>query len=226
MQTYLPFPDFAESLACLDDKRLNRQRSDVRQILDACKEAPPEDGKEHGAIAQWRGNELELINFGVRACLEWKIRGNPDATTQIILGYRKYFTGHDELPEWFGNPSVHLAHQSMLLRLAPSHFREYFPDAPDDLPMVWPRSQRAVKRSPQERELAALKRRVDRLDRNMLEAKYNLYKAELMYDINAETWRPLDENDKDNKSLFVRYHEEERARATDDHADRVADSVS
>ena len=35
MQTFLPYPDFAKSAMCLDNKRLGKQRIECLQILKA-----------------------------------------------------------------------------------------------------------------------------------------------------------------------------------------------
>jgi hypothetical protein len=36
MQTFLPYPDVAASLACLDDRRLGKQRAGKRPTSGAC----------------------------------------------------------------------------------------------------------------------------------------------------------------------------------------------
>src|SRR5690606_39436406 len=47
-----------------------------------------------------------------------------------------------ELPPWLGDPDFHRAHQSALLRKNREYYLRYFPDVPDDLPYVWPESDR------------------------------------------------------------------------------------
>ncbi|MGW2441596.1 hypothetical protein ACWCY1_33455, partial [Streptomyces goshikiensis] len=47
-----------------------------------------------------------------------------------------------DLPQWLGAPDIHRSHQSALVRKDPAFYRERFPDVPDDLPYVWPRSDR------------------------------------------------------------------------------------
>ncbi|CAM5227284.1 hypothetical protein GCM10010329_46940 [Streptomyces spiroverticillatus] len=47
-----------------------------------------------------------------------------------------------ELPPWLGDPAFHRSHRSALVRKAPELYRELFPDVPDDLPYVWPASDR------------------------------------------------------------------------------------
>jgi hypothetical protein len=38
--------------------------------------------------------------------------------------------------------TVHQSHRSALVRKDPGHYRPLFPDVPDDLPYVWPASER------------------------------------------------------------------------------------
>jgi hypothetical protein len=42
------------------------------------------------------------------------------------------------LPPWLGDEAFHLSHRSALVRKDPDHYRPLYPDAPDDLPYVWP----------------------------------------------------------------------------------------
>ncbi|MET8413745.1 cytoplasmic protein, partial [Streptomyces sp. NPDC005195] len=50
----------------------------------------------------------------------------------------------DELPPWLGDPAFHRSHQSALVRKAPEIYIPFFPDVPDDLPYVWPTSDRVT----------------------------------------------------------------------------------
>jgi hypothetical protein len=47
-----------------------------------------------------------------------------------------------ELPPWLGDPALHLSHRSALLRKDPGFYGPLFPGDPDDLPYVWPVSDR------------------------------------------------------------------------------------
>jgi hypothetical protein len=48
-----------------------------------------------------------------------------------------------DLPPWLGDDAVHRSHRSALLRKDPDRYRPLFGDVPDDLPYVWPPSDRA-----------------------------------------------------------------------------------
>ena len=54
MQTFLPYPDFAKSAACLDNKRLNKQIVECYQILRAITD-PTYGWQNHPAVNMWRG---------------------------------------------------------------------------------------------------------------------------------------------------------------------------
>lgn len=151
MNTYLPYADFAASTEVLDDKRLNKQRSDVMTILKACSEPPPEDGDEHSAVKMWRGNEISLIRYGTNVCLEWMARGNADQTLKKIKEYLYTFEDHAADPEWLGDEAFHESHRSHLLRLQPTYYRRHFDDTADDIPLIWPRSPEKARPTREER---------------------------------------------------------------------------
>ncbi|WP_308324667.1 hypothetical protein, partial [Klebsiella pneumoniae] len=47
-----------------------------------------------------------------------------------------------EMPPWLGDPDFHRSHQSALLHKDPGHYKRFFDGVPDDLPYVWPASDR------------------------------------------------------------------------------------
>lgn len=193
MNTLLPFPDFTASAECLDNVRLNKQRSDVVQILKALAEPVSPDSKEHGAVKMWRGNEQALIRYGMTMCVEWQSRGNQDATLKKILAYRSVFSeSSTEDPEWLGDERLHLSHRASLLRLKPTFYRAYWPDLSDEPQLFWPRSPERSRRSPEDRES-------DRLYRKAVTAQKNRDKAVKAYEdaceaagIDPETFELMD----------------------------------
>ena len=76
----------------------------------------------------------------------------PDAPDRLTYWVRergmaglRLFTAGSTMTEqapWLGDPAVHRSHQSALVRKNPDHYRPLFPDVPDDLPYVWPLSDR------------------------------------------------------------------------------------
>lgn len=200
MNTYLPFPDFMQSAACLDDGRLNKVRSDIVTILKGCAEPAPEDGKEHTAIKMWRGNEGFLINYGMVICSEWMSRDNADNTLSKIIKFRQDFTDNTP-PEWWGNEEFHLSHQSQLLRLAPSHYREYFPDTPDDLPLCWPRSPAKTRATKEEKDKDKAIKRAHRLRERADNADIEAREAAVAAGLDPDTLDPIAEADPDLAAL-------------------------
>ncbi len=153
MQTFLPLPDFAESAMVLDSRRLGKQRAENVQVLRALT-VPGYGWRHHPAAAMWAGYEEALVRYGLAVCDEWSRRGHADVSAATLLADLDSGTGLTavrtqpeladarELPPWLGDPAFHLSHQSALARKDPGHYRRYFPDVPDDLPYVWPASDR------------------------------------------------------------------------------------
>lgn len=52
VQTFLPYPDFAQSAQCLDRQRLGKQRVEVLQLLKALK-GESKGWKNHPAAKMW-----------------------------------------------------------------------------------------------------------------------------------------------------------------------------
>jgi hypothetical protein len=153
MQTFLPYPDFAASAAVLDSRRLGKQRAETIQVLRALT-VPGYGWRHHPAAAMWAGYEEALVRYGLEVCEEWLRRGHADTSAATLLADLHARTGLKvvraqpalsealELPPWLGDPAFHRSHQSALARKAPSHYQSYFPNVPDDLPYVWPASDR------------------------------------------------------------------------------------
>lgn len=136
MQTFLPDPSFIRSAQCLDRQRLGKQRVEVLQLLRALA-GETRGWVNHPAARMWKGYEYVLIQYGKVVCAEWIRRGYKDTCTAQIVVYENKFSGVTN-PPWLGNEAFHLSHQSNLVRKLPVHYRQFFPDVPDDLPYVWP----------------------------------------------------------------------------------------
>ncbi|ROQ93666.1 hypothetical protein EDE04_0062 [Streptomyces sp. 2132.2] len=149
MQTFLPFPSFAASAAVLDQRRLGKQRVEAVQVLRGLV-VPGYGWRRHPAVRMWAGYEEALVRYGLEICAAWTAAGRADtcaATLVRDLGAgaprtQEQLAADGDLPPWLGTPDFHRSHQSALLRKAPDFYRERFPGVPDDLPYVWPRSDR------------------------------------------------------------------------------------
>jgi hypothetical protein len=154
MQTFLPFPAFTDSARVLDARRLGKQRVETIQVLRALT-VPGYGWRHHPAAAMWAGYEEALVRYGLEVCTVWCEMGRADtcATTMIedltrAVGLPSVRSQVDlaeagDLPPWLGEEAFHLSHRAALVRKDPEHYRRFFPDVPDDLPYVWPQSDRA-----------------------------------------------------------------------------------
>jgi hypothetical protein len=154
MQTFLPCTGFADSARVLDARRLGKQRVEAIQVLRALT-VPGYGWRRHPAAAMWAGYEEALVRYGLDVCAVWCASGNADTCAATLVADLSEATGQHgvrteeelaaagELPPWLGDPAFHRSHQAALVRKDPEHYRPYFPDVPDDLPYVWPPSDRA-----------------------------------------------------------------------------------
>src|SRR5690606_39634355 len=117
-------------------------------LVSACGWQDPE------AVAMWAGYEEALACYGLTLCATWTAAGRKDtcaatiqtdfeaATHRRLIRSWSALRTAGELPPWLGDPDFHRAHQSALLRKNREYYLRYFPDVPDDLPYVWPESDR------------------------------------------------------------------------------------
>ncbi len=153
MQTFLAYPDFAQSAEVLDTVRLGKQRVEALQILRALT-VSGYGWQHHPAVAMWAGYEPALACYGLTMCRVWTELGRPDTCAATLradfahalpaatISDQAQLSGEGELPPWLGSRDFHRAHQSALVRKNPDHYRRWFPDVPSDLPYVWPSSDR------------------------------------------------------------------------------------
>lgn len=137
MQTFLPYPSFTASAKVLDMKRLGKQRVECKQIINAL-EDPSKGWQHHPATAMWRDYPAALAVYGMTVCEEWISRGYKDSLLPFFEGRVARSKTWPHMPPWIGDEAFHLSHRSNLLRKMPEHYRQFWPDDPDDLPYLWP----------------------------------------------------------------------------------------
>ncbi|TDP89899.1 MSMEG_6728 family protein [Labedaea rhizosphaerae] len=150
MQTFLPCADFHDSATVLDPRRLGKQRVEAIQVLRALT-VPGYGWRHHPAAKMWAGYEEALTRYGLTVCAVWCATGRQDTCADTLrqdLGSvrvrsRPELAAAGDLPPWLGDPGFHRSHRSALVRKDPAHYRPHFPDVPDDLPYVWPSSDRS-----------------------------------------------------------------------------------
>jgi hypothetical protein len=153
VQTFLPYPDFTASALVLDQKRLGKQRVETIQVLRGLT-VPTYGWRHHPAVKMWIGYEEALVRYGLDMCAVWCATGRADtcATTLVadlgaaggpsVVRTQPELAAAGDLPPWLGDEALHLSHRSSLLRKDPDVYRPVFGDIPDDLPYVWPSSDR------------------------------------------------------------------------------------
>ena len=133
MQTFLPYPDFRTSLACLDSKRLGKQRVEAMQLINALERGGGGAWFNHPACQMWKGCITGLKLYHDIAIRVWCERG--------FKNTMKEYNGpcHSlDLPLWLADPAFHASHRSNLLRKDPVHYGQFGWTESHDLPYIWP----------------------------------------------------------------------------------------
>jgi hypothetical protein len=142
MQTFLPYPDFRQSAAALDNARLGKQRVEALQTLRALV-IPGYGWQTHPAIRMWMGYVPALTMYGLAMVDEWTKRGHPDNTRENITEFAPQAAHPDyadkiPMPPWLGDADFHLSHRSKLVRKEPKFYTSVFEDAVPDMDYLWP----------------------------------------------------------------------------------------
>jgi len=149
MQTFLPYADFKKTAACLDLKRLGKQRIEAYKILKTLRsirlaghnpyKLREIEWRHHPAVNMWKRHDGHLIVYAVVICEEWMKRGYEDGINERLKTFVM------EIPQelfepapWIGDVEFHRSHQSNLVRKNPEYYRQFFPDVPNNLDYVWP----------------------------------------------------------------------------------------
>ncbi len=134
MQTFLPYPDFARTAACLDSRRLGKQRVEAFQILNVLADPSRRGWQHHPAVEMWRGYEDALRLYMNAMIIEWTQRGYRNTMGIVEVA------GAPETPPWLGDPAFHAAHRANLLRKDAEFYSRYGWTESPDLPYIWPRA--------------------------------------------------------------------------------------
>ncbi|MBX9366214.1 MSMEG_6728 family protein [Streptomyces sp. WAC04114] len=153
MQTFLPYPDFRTTALALDRRRLGKQRVETLQVLRGLV-VPGYGWRRHPAVKMWLGYEEALVRYGLEICRVWREQGHQDTCAATLVADlaatrphapirdQHLLAAEGELPPWLGDDPFHESHRSALVRKDPETYAALFPDVPDDLPYVWPTSDR------------------------------------------------------------------------------------
>jgi hypothetical protein len=138
VQTFLPYPDFIRSAQVLDDKRLNRQRSETKQILNVVAGLnPTSNWRHHPAVKMWIGFPRPLALYGIAICCEHRRRGKKDSLKPWFRRMASQLRG-SQLPSWFGSSEFHASHRSSLLLKNLEHYAQFGWTEQPAKGYVWP----------------------------------------------------------------------------------------
>lgn len=136
MQTFLPYADFETSASVLDNRRLQKQIVECKQIYLALT-VDDYGWKNHPAVKMWKGYEKSLCDYALECVFVWQNRFDKEHKLET------YFIDIVKLdvfpkPPWFGNDQFHLSHRSNLLRKDYNYYHRFFGSIPTDIPYFWP----------------------------------------------------------------------------------------
>ena len=131
MQTFLPYSDFADSVACLDYKRLGKQRVEAMQTYNQITKG--KGGYPHHPVNKmWQDYPNALAEYHNLCIEEWVSRGYKNTMKSYNLAYSKI-----KYPHWLGNEQLHASHRSNLLRKDYDFYKKYGWQEPTNLPYIW-----------------------------------------------------------------------------------------
>jgi len=144
MQTFVPYADINLCAQVLDTKRLGKQRSESKIILQtlAKKKATTPDAKigwkNHPAVLMWEGHEEFLRLYSISICSEWIKRGYEDTTLTWFINGTSW-RNTPQPPIWWGDEKVPKSHRSKLISKNEEHYRPLFQgNTQINLDYVWP----------------------------------------------------------------------------------------
>lgn len=120
----MPYPSYEESVACLDDRRLGKQRLECRQIIDALGGAGSKSLLSHPVVGMWKGHAFQLACYAITCCEEWRRRGFAD---QMLDEFKTIVLVRVPAgsPPWLGNSELHSTMRGNLLRKDPEFYKRY-----------------------------------------------------------------------------------------------------
>lgn len=125
MQTFLPHSSYAECARILDNKRLNEQKVECKQIFLALTEENY-GWKNHPAVLMWKGYRFSLLDYALYITYECIFRGMKDTLRPFfveMLGLMKY--KEMERPPWLTDNRLISSHRANLLRKDPIYYGKF-----------------------------------------------------------------------------------------------------
>lgn len=138
MQVFLPYPDFRQSVACLDKTRLGNQ------IWRECKTLLNGGWSNHPAAKMWADYKPALALYGWYGLqeLHYKNQIKLEPLTELKAYFEQIMGDISKiiLPPFIGNEDFHRSHRLNLLFKNPSHYSKFFsePVPTTKPPYIWP----------------------------------------------------------------------------------------
>lgn len=127
-----------DSLQCLDNKRLGKQRVETYQIISAITQRPKLDGTpykgwlNHPCTVMWRDYLPALKQYLNHSIDEWVSRGFKNT-----MQHEDYDESEVILPPFIGNEKFHSSHRANLLKKDPDFYGRYGWTEDPTSPYVW-----------------------------------------------------------------------------------------
>jgi len=147
MQTFVPYADMHESAVVLDNKRLNKQLLEGRQIYNILSSGRTTGGwVRHPAVLMWRNYENALYSYLQNIMTECDYRGI--STEKNWNAIQKMHDNNWDrgsnvvMPAWWGDERVHQSHRNNLYVKDQEYYAEFDNDKAvsccDRCSYVWP----------------------------------------------------------------------------------------
>jgi len=148
MQTFLPVNDFMMSAMYLDNRRLNKQITETKQIWLACTFGRSR-WKNHPAVKMWKGYETCLLWYGKECYIEWQdrlkrgVRGgnlchNAGEEMFVLVDEDIIARTSFSMPPWLGDERFHSAHRAALLAKDYKYYSQFNWGEEPGISYYWP----------------------------------------------------------------------------------------
>ena len=134
MQTFVPFADLQDSAAILDNRRLNKQLLEGRQIYKILSSNQRSGAwANHPAVRMWRNYDTGFFSYLQAIKDECVYRGiSTEKNWNVIIEMHNnnWHRGDNPvLPAWWGDERVHQSHRNNLYRKDPNYYAEFMFDS-------------------------------------------------------------------------------------------------
>jgi hypothetical protein len=133
VQTFVPYADFNKSASSLDNKRLNKQLLEGRQIYKILASNQSKGAwVNHPAVKMWRGYDNALFKYLFSIKDECDGRGiSTEKNWNALIEMHEWNWnrgGNIVDPPWWGDSRVHQSHRNNLYIKDPEHYAKFIAD--------------------------------------------------------------------------------------------------